>query len=457
MEDNVNDSAGSYNGTAVGSPTYAAGKLKQCLVTNGSSQYATTALNALNDVGSAGTIALWFKTSSASEDAMAGAFRTTRCYLAIKDTKLAGGIGTQSYSTIVGSTSCVDNAWHHGAITWDGSTVRLFLDGAREYNAAQAGAIPNQTFHIGCMNQDSATHHWPGSLDDVRIYNRALNHQEVGDLYNGGVGTQDQYTPGNSGALANGLVAHYQFREGAGDLAADSVQKNGATLYNSPTWTTGVNGQGGALQFDGATEYGDCGNDTSLKITDNISVCLWVNAASVGGDCIFSKYDTGANQRSWGIFTASGAGNLIDQNISANGRADIASHFKQYRTTLTVCDSTWHHYCFTFSSGTLKIHVDGVEDPCTKVTDGASCTSVFDSTTNVAMACFHDSGAQSGQFPGTTDDIRVYSRVLSTDEIREIYNGGHGSKYGYETDFPRHNDRRSRATRMARRGRFEER
>src|SRR5262245_13598404 len=80
--------------------------------------------------------------------------------------------------------------WHHVAGTWDGATVRLYVDGTQV--ASQPFAGPNQYDNspvvIGADNDnadDLPDDGWNGFIDDVRIYNRALSEDDLRELIRG--------------------------------------------------------------------------------------------------------------------------------------------------------------------------------------------------------------------------------------------------------------------------------
>ena len=76
-----------------------------------------------------------------------------------------------------------------------------------------------------------------GSLDDVRIYNRALSPAEVRQLY----------------SFAPNPVAYFDFEEGTGGTVNDrSGNANTGTLNDGPTWTTGKFGKG--VKLDGTND-----------------------------------------------------------------------------------------------------------------------------------------------------------------------------------------------------------
>jgi hypothetical protein len=104
-----------------------------------------------------------------------------RCYLGLDSSgRLAAGIGSQGTSTIVAGSD-IRNAWHTGAVTWDETTVNLYLDGAEIYSAAQSGAV-NTTVPIyrGCINSNGTpAAFWDGGIGESLIIDRALTADEI--------------------------------------------------------------------------------------------------------------------------------------------------------------------------------------------------------------------------------------------------------------------------------------
>lgn len=90
------------------------------------------------------------------------------------------------------SNASLIGAWHHVAVTWNSVTKRvaIFVDGterAFKENAIYDGAHSGSTLYIGghpyrnALNQQMQST-FPGALDDVRIYERALNQSEISQL-----------------------------------------------------------------------------------------------------------------------------------------------------------------------------------------------------------------------------------------------------------------------------------
>ena len=85
------------------------------------------------------------------------------------------------------------DTWHQVAVSWDGTRQEVFVDGQCACDVTPTlGPLDNvQPFTIGCY--PGAGTMFAGSMDEVRIYNRALSHAEVADLY--GIGGLVSPTP----------------------------------------------------------------------------------------------------------------------------------------------------------------------------------------------------------------------------------------------------------------------
>ena len=93
---------------------------------------------------------------------------------------IAGGVGSQSFVTIKGTTNIVDSVVHITCLTYDGSTVKLYWNGDQEYSAAQASAASSLDWWIHGNDKDALLNNvWAGDTADIVVHNRALSQHEV--------------------------------------------------------------------------------------------------------------------------------------------------------------------------------------------------------------------------------------------------------------------------------------
>ena len=89
-----------------------------------------------------------------------------------------------------------DGNWHYAVVTYDGSVLRLYVDGQQVASLNTNNAIPDYNWDTPLTIGKTALpnvngHYFIGDIDEVRVYNRALTAQEVSDAYNNGVFSSD--------------------------------------------------------------------------------------------------------------------------------------------------------------------------------------------------------------------------------------------------------------------------
>jgi hypothetical protein len=80
---------------------------------------------------------------------------------------------------VVGTSALALNAWSHLAATYDGSSLRLYVNGVLVQSLAVSGAIPTSTGVLHLGGNAVWGERFAGLLDDVRIYNRALTGTQI--------------------------------------------------------------------------------------------------------------------------------------------------------------------------------------------------------------------------------------------------------------------------------------
>jgi len=302
----------------------------------------------------------------------------------------ASSYGTGGFSNVVADTS----TWRLVTLTYDGNVERIYVDGS-EKNSYTVGAVTNNSSNnkigIGGTPHNPSYRPAKGSIDDVRIYNRALSASEVGGLY-------DAYAPQST---LNGLAGWWPLNGNVVDASGNgnSGSVSGATL------TTGQNSQSNsAYAFNGLSQ------NVQLPATHNVSygtVSLWVKPSPTQPTAnyfIFSNPESGTNSRVY-IRTNSDGTAII--GALGNGTT-IAS--------TSTTSNTWHHVVVTWSGTNSGMYLDGVNVTTASVFNGL--TSRYATT---FLGCIN-SNAEC--FSGSIDDVRVYDRVISSGEVSYLYGLG---------------------------------
>lgn len=165
------------------------------------------------------------------------------------------------------------------------------------------------------------------------------------------------------------------------------------------------------------------GNGSTLYVEDwapaaavtNITVCCWgywTNYYNPG--TLVQRYNTGGAQRAWRLI----GGGAPQVAISRDGTygASTAKHYK-YPTNIAL---RWVHTAFTFSPNELMLYIDGVQYTSSDLTltYDATVNSIYASTDLVGIM---NAYAGSTALDGRVDDIRIWNRTLSPNEMSEVY------------------------------------
>jgi len=196
FEGNTNDSSGNArNGTAMGNPTFVAGKVGQAISFDGLNDYVNIdgykGITATNDLQPAFSITCWLKTTSADGDMVTWGSRNGSgvggqyCTFCLNGATLRAEHGD---GNLRGNTPVNDGQWHHVALTVvEGGNLRvpntlLYVDGQPDSVFAGSDNIFNVTADADVNIGRRASHedrYFIGSIDDVSIYDRVLSEEEV--------------------------------------------------------------------------------------------------------------------------------------------------------------------------------------------------------------------------------------------------------------------------------------
>jgi PKD repeat protein len=114
-----------------------------------------------------------------------------------------------SNRTAIGTAALPANTWTYIASTYDGATVRLYLNGAQVASTSITGSIATSTGALRIGGNSLWGEFFQGRIDEVRIYNRALTASEITTDMNTplGAGTGDTTPPVVSNGLPTGALA----------------------------------------------------------------------------------------------------------------------------------------------------------------------------------------------------------------------------------------------------------
>jgi uncharacterized repeat protein (TIGR01451 family) len=287
-----------------------------------------------------------------------------------------------------------DGRFHHLAGTWDGSEVKIYVDGVLEGSAPTFGALVSGSeaeIIIGDHNPPNQGRRVHGLLDEIKIYNRALSQAEI------------------RGSAA--LVSWWDGDSVSGATACDVVNVNDGVLVNGATTAPGK--AGNAFSFDGVDDFISIPSSVNLVPTAAVSVDLWAKIDSIPNEAahLVDAKITGVPKPDgliYGLFT-------LGNGRPGFGVTTGATLFSAFALTNIVGDGRFHHLAGTWDGSEVRIYVDGV-------LEGSALTSgslVNGSAAEIIIGD-HNPPNQGRTVHGLLDEIKIYNRALSASEIQAI-------------------------------------
>ena len=187
------DLVGLNNGTLQGGATYAAGKVGQAFSLDGVNDYVQIVAPAGLPVGNAPrSMDLWFRTprnlslQPNSGLVQYGTPTNGQMSALVTSTNCPGKLIFYGHNAdLCGTTTILPDTWYHGAVTYDGTTLSLYLNGTLEAQEPKSlnTVMDANGFTIGNRVGFPL---WQGLIDEVEIYNRALSAEEIAAIYAAG-------------------------------------------------------------------------------------------------------------------------------------------------------------------------------------------------------------------------------------------------------------------------------
>lgn len=201
--------------------------------------------------------------------------------------------------------------------------------------------------------------------------------------------------------ISNGPLAYFKFDEGQGviikDSSLSSTSHNGTLVGNASLISSQCLINSCLQNMNGG--FVNIGNFSDLQLGAG-TVSAWVKTSNAGNGWrgVVTK------QNAYGLF-------LDDNNLSVYDWGSTTER----NTGINLADGKWHHITMSFQSGVSNgtiIYIDGVPKLTTAMT-------VSNQNTGVSIGSGGTGTFQ--EFNGLIDEVRIYSRVLTADEIKNIY------------------------------------
>ena len=309
-------------------------------------------------------------------------------------------IGGQDVYAFSSPGSMPVGAWFHAAVTVNrvNNTATFYNNGIAMQTVsivATTGSIDGDgTLKIG---YDHGGFSFNGSMDDARIYSRALSGDEVALIAKS---NQTKVNAPQDTKLTSGLVGYWTFngKNVSGSTALDvSGQNNHGTFANTQN-IIGKVGQG--MVFNGVSSL--------MTLSSSISLAggAWTIAS-------WFKYPMGPSG-SWNTLTR---GVVADHQVIVAADGQLGTYdnggggfvTSGYNMSTLAPNAGWHHLTAVGSGSITSFYIDGV----------LVGSSAYKSSTQITYIGNCSSGC--GQQFGTIDELRIYNRAFSAAEANRLY------------------------------------
>ncbi|MFC1752552.1 LamG-like jellyroll fold domain-containing protein [Thermoproteota archaeon] len=417
------------------------------------------------------------------------------------------GFGEGQGNTVQGTAKPL-NQWHHVVATYDGSTMRLYVNGAFEGSS-------DTTLNTGVSNVEiggnyngcgSTTYFFEGLIGEVKIYNHSLSSEQIMQNYIDSNTTQStilsqetnegetwscEVTP-NDG-IEDGNTLNSNTLTIAGGLPPNNPPTHTTPILNSPTnatdedltcWPQNLDDadfdpvtaifnwyidsnplmalympfdsnandysgnsnhgtitdavlaagkSGNAMSFDGTADYVSVGDLTTFK---------WMHGADNPSDFKFTislwmQLDNPEPDDTYGLVSTEGGSSshigtgfwFEDYNTQGSRKLRLsifngvpAQYVVNYYSPDNIYpfDTGWHYVAVTYdhspANDNVIMYVDGIE--ASRGDKDAAAPSTADSTYNLHIGSL---GNVLDEFAGKIDDVRIYKKVLSPEQVYQEY------------------------------------
>ncbi len=203
-------------------------------------------------------------------------------------------------------------------------------------------------------------------------------------------------------SLTKGMVLYYSFDKDEGGCVTDKSEKKNNGDAQQVTWT-GSGKAGGACKFDGSKSFVFSQKNIGVAAAQANSVCAW-----------FKGGDDGAYKCAW--FMGDGAGNSQNAHGVCIHTTTLSVHYPGVGDSIAtnIDPKEWNFVCRTYDGTTQYLYLNGIlAGKESRIAD------LVDSPFSIGR--WKTGNTYTYNFQGTIDEVMVFDRALSVDEVKQIY------------------------------------
>lgn len=450
-----------------------------CYYFDGTSDWVQLGANGVYDITQNLTVCAWVKPTALSDGTSYAVFNNEENYRlqvlgdAGANYRCRFWIFDSTYRVAVeadGGGSVVANSWNFMCGRYDRTALNVscWVNGDMKASFATTGDIVTSTADPDFVRigSDEYTNSFIGYIDSVRLYNRSLSSTELLDLYRMGANVDSYWSnlsiisSGGGGAvntapnvtnvvlnstsgknlIGDNLTLFYTTSDAENNSVKGIINwvinNKSIAVLNMPfeggsntTYTKDYSGNThdgvvygaiwnatggydgvGAYQFNGSGAYISISNSNLINLTTNMTVELWfkMNNRTKIHQSFMGRANSVNWDKGWGFDYSNSAINFWINGYSTN-----------YAFKAFTNDFGWHHIVGIYNGTMISIYLDGV-----KGTDDDYTGLINDSGwwLEIGRNGNYIDGSQNLYTNGSIDDVRIYDRALSKDEVLALYN-----------------------------------
>jgi len=341
-----------------------------------------------------------------------------------------------------------DGKWHHVVQTYDGSGMKVYLDGVQSgtTKSITGNVVYSATsteLYIGNTRRTSPSGYFSfkGNISNVALFNTAIDAAGVSTLFNSGTPqTSISYSPTSWWKLDN-ITTGIQDSVGSNNgtitgsvtqIATNVLISNDGTSTTLPSTALVTSDlqfespySNYSLSFDGTSNFIDCGN--AFTQTGAFSVSAWIKTSTTSATSVL--YKSGVFQFGKDTWYNGGVGGA--PNLSLTDSGGITKLFRNgiapsgatvtVGTVVDLKDGNWHNIAFTYDGVNQgKYYSDGIMSYTYDITDASWAGTLASNSNDLLIG-----KTTLVNWNGNIDEVAVWGSNLTQAQISQVYNNGY--------------------------------
>lgn len=299
--------------------------------------------------------------------------------------------------------SAAPNVWHHVAITINGATLKVYVDGKLYTTTSLTDSYALTGTEVLTLASDYLGTAFANiKIDEVRVWSSERSQAEI-----------NAYMHKELAGSEAGLLAYYRMSNGSGTTLADNqtAAGNPGTLAGGVAWVASAAfaDTRQALGLNGSDQYVNAGNGASVQRngTQAFTLEAWVKPTAAQWGTLISKFQHSATHEGYSLEVFS------DYRVALL-HGNNWSDWNATTSSTALAAGIWSHVAATYDGSVVNIYINGVLSASTSWSNGLT-----DPGTPLLIGARMGTSVVSTYFAGQIDEARVWSTARTAAQIRE--------------------------------------